>query len=291
MKKILWIFAFIGICFIGDRILGAGLKGIMSKSLFRYARMYKGGIQTDVLVVGNSRGVNSFYQPDMEVALNKEIFNISYNGLRMDIAMVLITDYLELNPPPKTIILEASVLSKAYPELIKEFKPFATPGTNLEKKLSELYPRVALFSRISTLFSLNSELFLRSLYYLDRSDQSWINNGVIDQGAIDMLEDYKGSYFETTSELIDQVEQLNLLCQQRNIDLKILLCPYLPQYANKINNLDEWLNLINSSLSNNEIINHSSIIQDPKSFADWVHLNKLGSKNYLQYLLTNHILN
>lgn len=290
MNKLIWAGALLLSIFLGDRLIGAGFRQIMFSSQFRYSQMYKGGLDAEVLIIGNSRGVNSFYQPALEDLLGKEVINMSYNGLRMDIARVLIEDYLSLNNPPKTILLEASVLSKAYPELIKEFKPYAAPSTALQRKLAEAYPQEAMFSSISHLFALNSELFLRSLYYLNRDDQNWINQGTIDEASVTNLKKYKGSRFEVSEALLQDVKEVYQLCQSQNIELKLVLSPYLPAYAAKILNLEEWKAEITTVVEGIEVLDHAAVITGREYFADWVHLNKKGSKVYLQYLLENNIL-
>ena len=284
MYKIVWLIALLSCIFLGDRLIAWGFKEIMFKSQFRYSKMYKGGIDADILIIGNSRGVNSFFQPEMEKVLKKEVINMSYNGLRMDVARVLIEDYIRLNKAPEIIVLEASVLTKAYPELIKEFKPYAKPENALFSKLKELYPKEALFSRVSHVFSLNSELYFRSLFYLNKSDQEWINNGIISKEEIAAIRDYGGTGFEINDQLLKDIIFINNLCKEKGVQLKLILSPYLPAYIPKIVNLEDWKREINLSLNDLEIIDHSSIVNGNQNFADWVHLNKEGSVEYINYL-------
>ena len=39
---------------------------LVLKSNFRFSRLYKGGMDNTYLFIGNSRGVNSFYQPEQK---------------------------------------------------------------------------------------------------------------------------------------------------------------------------------------------------------------------------------
>ncbi len=67
MKKAIWIVAFLAILFVGDRLIGWIFQQQITQSQFRYSRMYRGEGQADILIVGNSRGLN-FYQPSVEKA-------------------------------------------------------------------------------------------------------------------------------------------------------------------------------------------------------------------------------
>src|SRR5690606_27699493 len=117
MRKCLtWGVVFLSVLFISDRLLGYVLGEVSNKSSFRFSRLYGGDAGADILILGNSRGVNSFYQPDLENELGKKVFNMSYNGLRIDIARVLFEDYLALNQKPSMVVIEASMLTRARSE-------------------------------------------------------------------------------------------------------------------------------------------------------------------------------
>lgn len=289
-KTLIWTLFFVTALFAGDRLLGWICGQLTTHSHFRYAKMYEGGMDAEVLIVGNSRGVNGFYVPEMEKALGKKVFNISFNGLRMDIARSLIEDYVTLNKTPETIVLEASVLTKAYPELLKEYKPFARPNNSLGKELKALYPTITKACQVSHLYRYNSELFLRSLYYLNRDDQTWVNKGHISSEQLSSVEKRGGTTLDYLPSLIDDLNAVQALCKEKGIRLRLILSPYLPQYARKMTNLDQWLAEINSRLSGNQIINYAEAVPGVENYADWVHLNKKGSEAFLAILMRDHIL-
>ena len=288
MKIVKWSAIIALVWFLGDRLCGFILQHLTQQSEFRYAKLYNGGLKYDILVIGNSRGVNGFYQPEIEALTGKKVLNISYNGLRMDIAKALIEDYLVLNKSPQTIILEASMLTKSYPELLKEFKPFATPGTNLWNQLNQFYPKIAQSCKLSHIFRYNSELFLRSLYYYNRNDQNWINHNNISKSLIESLNNYGGTRFDVVPELVKDLNAVQKLCFRKNIKLKIVLTPYFPKYQNKMTNLEEWIAQLNKQIGNTKIADYSNVIIGKEFFADWVHLNKQGSIQFLHFLNEQH---
>src|SRR5690606_27714487 len=101
----LYIFLFLLILFTGDRLLSILIdKFIVSKSEFRYSKLYRGKAKADILIIGNSRGL-SFYQPSIEEETGLSVFNLSYNGLPTNLALVLFKDYLKVNGAPKLVII------------------------------------------------------------------------------------------------------------------------------------------------------------------------------------------
>ena len=65
MKKIsIFLLCAVGSVVLLDLAIGWIANGVASKSGFRFARLYVASpINADVVVVGNSRAVNSFYAP------------------------------------------------------------------------------------------------------------------------------------------------------------------------------------------------------------------------------------
>src|SRR5690606_35596438 len=215
----------------------------------------------------------------------KKVFNMSYNGLRIDIARVLFEDYLALNQKPSMVVIEASMLTRAYPELAKELKPYVTSGNGIGSMLRELYPDVYRYSMISHVFRYNSEIFLRSLYYLGRDDQEWINEGVIDPAHERQLDGYRGISFEIDSVLLEELFAMEQRCLEDTIELRVIIAPYLPAYARKIGNMETWKEAIDTRLRYGMVMDCSQCVEESENFADWVHLNRSGSRVLLDSLL------
>lgn len=286
MKKVLaWSFAFFIILFASDRLIGFALNAVLKQSSFRFSKVYTGQVVADVVILGNSRGVNSFYQPDLETALNKKVFNLSYNGLRVDIARVLLEDYLLNNAKPSIVILEASMLTKSFPELVKEFKPYVKSDNQVGMKMKELYPDIYNGVLVSQVFRYNSELFLRSLYFLNKDDQAWINQGTITPELEADLQAYQGTNFDIDNSLLHDLVEIRKLCERHGILLKVVIAPYLPAYASKITNLISWKHKVDSTLNGIKVSDYAASIPGSNNFADWVHLNKDGSRIFLDTLL------
>ena len=99
------ILIFLSIFFIGQYFIELSLDEILEESSFRYSRLYTGKLENDVISIGNSRGVNSIYTPYFKEKYNVNIMNLSYNGLKSDVLIPLLEDYLDLHKKPKAILI------------------------------------------------------------------------------------------------------------------------------------------------------------------------------------------
>src|SRR6185312_4505509 len=90
----------------GDRVIAFALGEIVSHSEFRFSRVYRGGLDFDVLVVGDSRGVHSIFAPELSKRLCRPVFNMAFNGMSTETEEALVRDYLDRNKPPKVVLIE-----------------------------------------------------------------------------------------------------------------------------------------------------------------------------------------
>ena len=82
----------------------------MKKSEFRFSRAFFSNDKNpkpNVLILGNSRGLNGIYAPDLN-EYGYEAFNLSYNGMNLELAKIVLESYLINNPKPDKLILEIS---------------------------------------------------------------------------------------------------------------------------------------------------------------------------------------
>jgi len=82
--------------------------------------MYQGKAAADILLVGNSRGL-IFYQPYIEEITGKSTFNVSYNGMPIDLGQTLVEDYFANYKAPETMILDVTMCDRENTKLISGF--------------------------------------------------------------------------------------------------------------------------------------------------------------------------
>ena len=190
MKKIYWIIALVALTFIGDRIGGMILNQITQKSQFRYSRLYKGEAKSDILLVGNSRGL-MFYQPYIESLTGKTTFNLSYNGMPMNLGRVLVEDYLEQYEAPELMILDITMCDRLNNGLISGFNLYTPYSDRLSKLMADSNTYVSNAGKLSHLYRYNSEIFQRTLFYLAKSDEDWLLDRVITEDLINSIDNTK----------------------------------------------------------------------------------------------------
>jgi len=172
-RAAVWWMVLVAMVIAGDHLLALGLQQVLVRSQFRFSRIYRGGNDADVVVIGDSRGVHSFYAPALEQMTGLRVLNLSYNSLSPHIAEALLLDYLERNRAPRIVIIEATstITSGA---LTPELRTYAGLSPRLAAQYASVHPIAAKMARLFWLFPLNSQLFLEGLHYMRRDDQDWI---------------------------------------------------------------------------------------------------------------------
>ncbi len=289
MRKPIWILALIALVFIGDRVGGYLLKNITEKSQFRYSRLYRGAAQCDLLFVGNSRGL-MFYQPYIEKLTGASTLNISYNGLPVDLANVLVKDQLDKHQPPKKMIVEITLADRFNNQLISGFSPYASFSNRLDSLLFTKTPKSFYGGKISHLYLYNTEIFQRALYYLDKKDEDWLLDRVINEKVIADIVNEPEYSITMEDYLLENLAELVNYAKSMGTEVYLVVNPYYPPFGEKIVNLDEIIQKVESK-TNLEVHNFAFAINEVEGFGDYQHLNKNGSKIYIDTLIKNGILN
>jgi hypothetical protein len=291
VKRSLWIFALIILTFIGDRLGGWVLKQWVEDSQFRYSRLYTGRAESDILLVGNSRGL-IFFQPYIETLTGEETFNLSYNGMSVDLMHQLIQDYYDRYPSPRLMLIDVTMVDRINDQLTVGFNTYGQYSERLNDFIIDRGGNMGYAAEVSHLFRYNSEIFQRALFYSNKSDKDWLLDRVINQSMIDAatdLEPYQISLRpDTTSQAMRSYLPMHLkgmidFAQQNGTKVVLLVNPYYPAFEKSIENLDSFISDI-ERLTGLEVLDYSAAITDEKAFGDYQHLNQYGAKLYLDLL-------
>ena len=288
MKKSLWIFATLALFFAGDRLGGFILNKAVEKSQFRYSRLYTGRADSDILLLGNSRGL-IFYQPTIEKITGKNTLNLSYNGLPINLARVFVQDYLERYDAPENLIIDISMCDRWNKQLTTGFNFYTPYSVRLSKLLLHNDATSYYAAQLSHLYRHNSEIFQRALFYLNKSDEDWL----LDRTINDFMQKnvvYEKPYnigFEP--EMMTQLKELVQAAQSKNVQVHLLINPYYPPFAEKIKNLED-LKKAAEEATGLLVHNYATFLKAPNGFADYQHLNKYGSELFLKQLKKDGIL-
>ncbi|MCH2083750.1 MAG: hypothetical protein MK226_15250 [Saprospiraceae bacterium] len=288
MKKWYWLIATVVILFVGDRMMGKLLENIVLSSQFRYSRMYRGDAAADILLVGNSRGL-IFYQPFLEEQLGVKTFNLSYNGLPADLTDVLVKDYLDLYPKPKLVLIDVSLCDRINKELINGFATYASQSKRIKELIRNQDAKVAGGLEASWLYRYNSEVFQRALFYKNKSDEDWLlDRKITEEIKAKLTPDYE-FIIKYPEEMPKQLGETVAYLRKQNINVQLVLNPYYPPFVDHITNLDEFIKEIEAA-TQMKVANYATAVQKEAYFGDFQHLNKVGSKVYLEQLIKDGLL-
>jgi len=279
---------FILLMFAGDRLLSDALQAVNNKSHFRFSRIYNQTAQSEIVLIGNSRG-HTLYQPAIREFTGTNTINLSYNALPVAIANALVADYYDFYAPPKKLVIEVSMLNKTELNVINEFKLYIRNSERIRSVIQSNSRRTATAVSIVNLYSFNTELFHRSLYYLGKDDIDWILDKKINKGMVENRDGIESMTFEITDDRLKDLSSLVQKAKEKNTEVKLVLAPYYPAYRQKIANLNSFISTIESK-TGLKVHDYSSMITADEFFSDYLHLNKNGSKLFISKLHQDGIL-
>ena len=273
------------IVFAGDRLGGWGLKKITDSSQFRYARMYQNKAASDILLLGNSRGL-CFFQPQIEAITSKNTFNLSYNGLPMNVAKALVLDYFDHYPTPELLLIDVTLCDRANQQLLSEFVLYAPYSKRLQELLQKEQPQHYHAAQWTHLFRYNNELFQRTLFYWNRNDEDWLLDRVI---SPTMQSNTAAQSYSIDTFLVNELVALTEEAQKKEIKVHLLINPYYPPSLKTMKGLNEFERQIEAA-TGLEVHNYANALQEDSYFGDYQHLNKTGSRAYLELLFRDGLL-
>lgn len=282
-RAALWLLALLAVTVAGDRILASVLSRIALGSQFRFAQLYRAGTDADIVILGDSRGVHTFYSPDIEQKTHSRTLSLAYNGMSTVVAEAILLDYLDRHAPPKMVILEVTSLQDDL-QLMTELRTY----TNLSPRLRTLYtvahPRAAAIGRVFNLYPLNSDFFSESLRCYRRSDQDWIMRTVI---SPELVASPRGPWIiRPRQQSLDALQRMAALARAKGITLRVVLAPYHPSGMPK--DVPVFVAAAERALKAGDpgqhVWNYIGALHDDRFFGDRVHMNYDGSRELLAIL-------
>lgn len=289
MKNLTWIILFLCLAIAGDRLAGWAMDQVAMESRFRYSRLYNGTGECDILMIGNSRGL-IFYQPYIEEKTGLSTCNLSYNGMPVDLASVLVRDHLDRYPKTRTLLLDVSMLdSRMDRRLLAGFNFYTPYSPRLATLLKGSFPETYYGGFVSHLFRYNSEVFQRALYYWKKSDKDWLLDRVISASMQRDAANLDPFAYDYTPDMLSDLASLVQVARERGVQVELLMNPYYPPFAEKIENLEPLLQDVRAA-TGLDVRNYANSIQVTEGFGDYQHLNKTGARAYIDRLIHDQVL-
>ncbi len=286
MKHALWFATFLLLLFSGDRLAGHFLQKQVEKSQFRYSRLYSGEAKADILLVGNSRGLN-FFQPYIEEVTGKKSFNLSYNGLPMDVAKVLVLDYLDRYPAPQKMVVDITNCDRVNDQLMAGFLTYSGQSFRLDTLIHSKLPKVGWGGKVSALFCLNNEIFQRALFHRNKPDSDWLRDHVMSEKLAAEASKEPPYDLQIHPYLIQQLKETVMTVQAKGVGIALVIGPYAPGY--QVNNLDALKAAVEQA-TGLPVRDYRQALSDPTGFSDYRHLNVSGSKAFIDLMRKDGVL-
>jgi hypothetical protein len=312
-KHIIWIFAFLLLAFLGDRLGGFILKHITQSSQFRYSRLYYGNEDEDILFVGNSRGL-TFFQPEVERITGMTTMNLSYNGMPADLAKTLVMDYLDKHKAPKIMIVDVTLCDRENEVLKNGFNFYAPQSQRLtdliksnvsthrpkptEVKVDtlDMYAGKKVFygGLVSQLYRYNSEIFQRVLYHKNKTDKDWLIDRVIGEKSATDIEGMKSYPVRMFPHMVAHLKEMIDYAKGKGIEVRLVINPYLPAFAELPDMRDSFIlplkNFVEAQ-TGMTIKDYSTALTERDDIGDYQHANKKGSAKYMNILQQDGFFN
>ncbi|MCB0524686.1 MAG: hypothetical protein H6576_05730 [Lewinellaceae bacterium] len=279
MQKVVWYLLLPLAFFAGDRLGGYLLQKQSERSHFRYSRLYQNKAKADILLLGNSRGL-CLYQPYIEEITHKKTCNLSYNGLPMDAAKALVLDYLDRYPEVKTLVIDVTMCDRENDPLLTGFLAYTDKSERLNTLIHNKELKAWWGGQVSHLFRYNNEIFQRALYYRNKSDEDWLLDRVITEAQI--IDTSKSTYeLDVNPYLIRQLQETIEASLEKGVQAHLVIAPYLPGFT--VENLDNLKKAVEKA-TGLQVLDYRNSLVDPTFFGDYMHLNKEGSRHFIDML-------
>lgn len=266
----------IAMFFAGDRGLAALMYHLLSYSSLPIAQLYAGGVEVDILILGDSRAYRHLHGPDIARDTGMRVLQLAQPGGSTRIAEAFLNDYLERSAPPQLVILEVSALA-ADDSLIGELRPFASRSPHLESILRDVYPRQYWASRLIHLYALNATMTLNALHKIVVPTSDLRLRGRISARELEIATAIGSSCYDFSIENEQALKRISQLTLERDIDLHLVVTPYLPGSRPALVSGLSWADHIRRLVGMDvPLWDYTKLSLSPKYFYDTVHLNSGG---------------
>ncbi len=273
---------------IGDRILSHAGVYITKFSSLPIAQLYNKNLDSDILIIGNSRAYRHFYEDDWSSFLNLKVSNLSLPGAPLIHLEVILDDYVSIYGKPEYIFIELDSLITNL-DILPSFKFLMFFSDNYSLLIKKYFRKIYHISNLINLYKLNSTQYLNVIHKIF---ENYEQPKLYSQVSKNQLENFKNSSNTNRFKSKDyNFESLERIIKKYNgkSEIILLISPFHPEVINKYHKeIDEWKKNLNSIFKNEfRMLDFSDSITDDKFFNDPFHLNNLGVKKLKEILLSD----
>lgn len=274
----------LAVAFVGDRLLAWGIGAVLSKSGARFATLYGTTAPADLVVLGNSRGVNGFFAPAIERRLGQRAMNLSFNGQSTLLSEALLRDWIDRHGVPKVVVLEVHGVGAAH-DTIDALAPFWSRSERLDAIALAERPENRIAAKVAHLFAFDNEQTLRALYYLRRPDQDWINRYTISPALVEETRAMPPAPITWRDDNLAALGRIAALAREQGFRLRLVVSPFLPEYVARLSNYPEFLAKVREAAGGAYVWDEALGDRVTAHFADRLHANDVGAIAWFETLV------
>lgn len=259
-----------------DHVIAWGLGRTVGQSNFRYAQVFEGQVDAEVAILGNSRAVHALYAPELSRDWCRPVANLAYNGMPMMAQELVLQGLIDGPTPPDVVVLEVTAaLSPA--ENARQLSTFAGASRNLRTRLAQDRGSVLPWSSLFGTLRYNNDLLFRSLFYLRRGDQTWINRrGPVSAQSVIAARQNAPRSFAITPGARESLQRMIRMAADHDIEMVMFLAPYHTAILQTAPDAMTWADAL--GLPQDGYANLSDAITGDAAFTDTLHTNIEGAR-------------
>ena len=295
-KTFIYGFILISFCFAAQYIIDSGLSGYNDDLFADWNNIFKGRLNTDVIILGSSRAFVHFNPRIIDEITGLSSYNLAVDGGTAISQKTKLDAFLDFNPPPKIIIQNVDIFllyKEKYVYQKEQFLPYLNK-TSIHSNLQKIDNAIWLERIIPLIkyrgFRYHVVLGFAAFFDLAQKPQTFKYKGY--QGIeLDWNNDFEN--FKAKNKILrysdesltfgyDHVEQLIDECKEKKIDIVLVQSPLYFELQNIMPQKDSITNKF-SEIAQKKGINFwdyfdDSLCFDQKYFYNSTHLNLQGSE-------------
>lgn len=291
-SKGFWLVLLVFVAFVADRAIGFMTQKTLAKSSFRYAQLYWGQPNPDILLIGNSRGY-ALHSPEIERQTGKTTLNLSFYGLPPNMSKCFVMDYLDKNPPPKTMVIDVSFSDRNNDALALDFGMYAPFSSRLDTLIKNISlekdawagKKIIYGGYLSHVFHYNSRLLSYNFNGLLLRDTGWVERGnhltpqliaACEAGFLTMHFD-EGKF--------SPIKEMIKYAQNKGVVVKLIIGSYTPAYAAQLREVYTFplVNYLEKE-SHLTVHDYSNFLKNDEDMSDFTHPTEIGVIKYIKKL-------
>lgn len=253
------------------------MRQVLLASDYRISRVYAGTVDADVVIIGNSRAAHLADVQALSEQTCSKVFNLGVKGVDARTQSSMVADYLDRNRLPGLMIVELSNIRIDEASVASEFSPYFSLSDRLRRQVAD-EGHWGFAESVFSLYAFNSPKWWRALVTwfapVDQHEQPYLRT--LDLERVD-AERLRYDWRIGADKKAAVLESLRYALS-RGVHVAVTLAPYHasvfgedpavgPRYIQSV--YDDMPQGVT-------IADYSSLFSGVETFADRVHINRLG---------------